>query len=318
MWSDWRIRWIVIAGLAAIDAAWLWAGGIGIEVDTLGPRLRIASPFIAGCLISAALLGYLRRHPRPLLVGADFFYSATQFLLLLPCTATLTYLVAMVNAPLADDAFLRADRLLGFDWNAYDAWIAAYPWLSMLLRGAYGSIFVQCLVVMLAGSISRAGERNGEFVWLFAVNLILCSAISAALPALGYEGAIGPAHIEALKELRAGGWTTLNFERIDGIITFPSFHAALAVVFVYSVRRVSYALGFLAPLNVLFLLSTPRVGGHYLVDVIAGVALAVASIGIVHRIRRVTAPATASRPFALGTEVGNAAVLTSEGGAGRP
>ena len=73
------------------------------------------------------------------------------------------------------------------------------------------------------------------------------------------DGAIGPAHIDALKEIRAGLWTTLDFNKVDGIVTFPSFHAALAVVFPFAVRRVRWALTIMVPLNALMLLSTPTV-----------------------------------------------------------
>ncbi len=89
-----------------------------------------------------------------------------------------------------------------------------------------------------------------------------------------------------MKEIRAGLWTTLDFNKVDGIVTFPSFHAALAVVFPFAVRRVRWALTIMAPLNALMLLSTPTVGGHYLADTVAGVLLALISIALTTAIRR--------------------------------
>jgi hypothetical protein len=298
MRTDWIARWLLICGVALVDALWLWLDGISVDIGSLGPRLHTASLFLAGSLASMMLSLWLRPLPKPLGIGADFLYSVTQFLLLLPTTLALTYLAATVDAPLVDDALLRADRLIGFDWQAFNDWIATRPSLWMLLRMIYSTIFIQTLLVMLIGSISRPGERNSEFFWIFAVSLILCSLMSAALPALGYDGAIGPAHVEALKQVRAGQWTTLSYQRIDGIITFPSFHATLAVMFAYSVRKIPFAFGVLAPLNVLMLLSTPTIGGHYLVDIIAGVALAAVAIAIVALIRRATLAAPLiGRPF---------------------
>ena len=89
-----------------------------------------------------------------------------------------------------------------------------------------------------------------------------------------------------MKEIRAGLWTTLDFNKVDGIVTFPSFHAALAVVFPFAVRRVRWALTIMVPLNALMLLSTPTVGGHYLADTVAGVLLALISIALTTAIRR--------------------------------
>jgi len=100
---------------------------------------------------------------------------------------------------------------------------------------------------------------------------------------------IGPAHIEALNEARAGSWTTLDFTKANGIVTFPSFHAIFAVIFTYAVRRVRWAFAIMAPLNAMMLMSTPTVGGHYLVDAAAGIAVAVAVIVLTKAIQRRTA-----------------------------
>jgi membrane-associated phospholipid phosphatase len=71
-----------------------------------------------------------------------------------------------------------------------------------------------------------------------------------------------------------------------GIVTFPSMHAAIAVIYIYCARHRLWALLVLAPWNLMMLASTPTVGGHYLVDVIAGIAIALASIGLYRAFQR--------------------------------
>ena len=92
-----------------------------------------------------------------------------------------------------------------------------------------------------------------------------------------------------MREIRAGAWTTLDFEKVEGIITFPSFHAALGVLFPYALRQIKWAFWPAMLVNGTMILSTPVVGGHYLVDVIAGVVVAAASILLLRSIRRRTA-----------------------------
>ncbi len=119
--------------------------------------------------------------------------------------------------------------------------------------------------------IPQPGRTNSEFIWTFLLSAILCFALFAAFPAIGYVGMIGPEHIDDLVQSRNGLWTTLDFTKVNGIVTFPSFHAIFAVIFTYVVRQVRWALAIIAPLNAVMLLSTPIVGGHYLVDVVAGI-----------------------------------------------
>ena len=77
--------------------------------------------------------------------------------------------------------------------------------------------------------------------------------------------------------------TQMPFE-MKGLVTFPSFHAALALLLVYAslplrgVVVVSYVI------NMLMLVSTPANGGHYLVDVLSGLAIAWHSIAVAKRI----------------------------------
>ena len=90
--------------------------------------------------------------------------------------------------------------------------------------------------------------------------------------------------------MRNGTLHALDLARLAGLVNFPSFHTTLAIVFVYAVRRRSRPLTIAAALNVVMIVSVLTEGGHYLVDVIAGAAVAAGAIFAAARIEAALAP----------------------------
>lgn len=130
------------------------------------------------------------------------------------------------------------------------------------------------------------------------LSLTIVHAVAIFLPAIGAYGYLGltPADHPGLV-LTSEGRTvahvlglrgTLPFDRsmtgTMGLITFPSFHTVLAVQSAWAFWRVRFlrwpALGF----NFLVWLGTLLHGSHHLSDTIAGAAVALASLWIVHRL----------------------------------
>jgi membrane-associated phospholipid phosphatase len=307
--ADWIIRWIVIAAMAVIDGIWLWAKGIRFVGEPLGGYFIMAGLLLASCLAFSLVAQRKKTLSTVLLGTSDFFYSLTQLLLMVPPVITLSYLAASLNLPLADRFLARADALLGFDWPSVSTWMSSHPWLSAALTFTYTTILWQPFLIMFLTSVNAPGSANSEFIWTFLLSALVAIAISGLVPAFGYEGVIGMPHLDTLRGIREGAWTTLDIRKVDGIITFPSFHAAVGILFLHSVWRVRWAFCILAPLNVALILSTPTVGGHYLVDVIAGILVASLSIALVRRLRAWTAPQSnewmAWLPGALAPEAGH-------------
>jgi membrane-associated phospholipid phosphatase len=65
----------------------------------------------------------------------------------------------------------------------------------------------------------------------------------------------------------------------------PSFHTVLAILFTYAHRPPSRSFIPVAMLNLVMLVSIPFAGHHYVIDMIAGAALAAATIAIVRAVR---------------------------------
>jgi membrane-associated phospholipid phosphatase len=85
-------------------------------------------------------------------------------------------------------------------------------------------------------------------------------------------------HYHSLVELRTTDRVNIDLFHLTGTVTFPSFHAAAATLVTYAARGVPFVAMPLFALNALMIVSTIPEGGHYLVDVIAGVLIAVACI----------------------------------------
>ena len=91
---------------------------------------------------------------------------------------------------------------------------------------------------------------------------------------------------EALHALREGTLPTIALSEIRGLVTFPSFHACLAVLTAWALAPVPVIGPLAALLNGAILVATLGAGGHYLPDVLAGTLMGiflVVSHGARHR-----------------------------------
>ena len=290
-------RWLVIAAAGLVSAAGLRELNVTIEWESLCSAVELDIMLIL-CAVTYSAIG--ARTPRlreSAAVVSDLFLSLLQFTVALKAFAPLTYLAAASGYPLADGALTRLDAMLfGFEWNAEANWVAGHPTLDWLLQRAYFSLYYQGALVFLIGGVSRPGDRNGEIIWQFCISLVLTCAIFFFVPAAAHVAHVGPGWLKTLMMIRDGEWSSFDFSHIEGIITFPSFHTTLAILLVYAVRRHLWALAAFVPLNILLVVATLSVGGHYLVDVAAGAAVAVVSIAATRFVRRQLAK---GRPRAL-------------------
>jgi membrane-associated phospholipid phosphatase len=79
---------------------------------------------------------------------------------------------------------------------------------------------------------------------------------------------------------------TFALSKLTGVINFPSFHAVLALTYGYGFYRAGAFGRAMTVLNILMLVSIPFMGGHYLVDVLAGTGVFAVSLAAVIAISR--------------------------------
>ena len=257
--------WILLLLLSFCDVA--WAAERSITVSDWWPVI----------VIGAALLGIAIGHRRfgmsPRLAAIAEW--ALLWIIFSVSGALLTYLAAASGGPLYDSNLAALDAKLGFDWRSWHDIIAGHPTLRLPLAAAYRSLFWQISFSMLWLWWLRWDHRQAELLTNVTVGLMLTTMVFCLFPTLG--PCVGmpecqDAYLQDLLGLRNGSLPSIDVMVLKGVIAFPSYHAALAVLFTYAHRRSASFLP-VAVFNLVMLVSIPSEGGHYLVDVLGGMAI---------------------------------------------
>jgi membrane-associated phospholipid phosphatase len=186
--------------------------------------------------------------------------------------------------PLIENSLLRFDRIIGFDWAAVYGWVQSHSAVRRILGVAYASGFWQLIAIPAVLGLLGRREELSMFFFLLALSSIYLLIVSTAFPATSAFEHFKVSDTDALSSvsdfsvLRDGSMRKFDLQRTQGLVSLPSFHTALAVIFAYSLRRIRLLFCPAVILDVLMIASTPTQGGHYLADVLAGLGLSVLTI----------------------------------------
>ena len=170
------------------------------------------------------------------------------------------------------------------------------------LRIAYDSGMPQLVFVVVFLGCSGRPARLDEFMRLFIAATLLTILVSGPFPASGpWKYYSVPAHVDVsalshFEPLRDGSVRHIPLGDMQGLISIPSLHTAMAILFIYALRGCGLLFPLFAALNIGMIASTPIEGGHYFVDVLAGAALAVGLIVLSRRRNSASRSAVAARP----------------------
>ncbi len=275
-----RISWITILGVASVDLAAYVTGFFDIGwASFMKPLCGAVLLGIAGWFYQA-----VRKEPRL----AIALTSTAQMIAFTSVAAPLSYIAASTALPLWDATFIAWDHHLGFDWRGWLTAMNAHTSLHSVFFLSYASIPVQVITTVIALAFIGHTSRLRIFIMSFIFATLVTIAISALMPAQGAWGhlqlsahdypAIVPAtrdlHLPVFHGLRDGTFRSLLGEGAEGIITFPSLHAALGLLFIFALWPVPYLRWVIAALNIVMIASTPIDGGHYFSDAFAGMMIA--------------------------------------------
>jgi len=201
-------------------------------------------------------------------------------------------LTCAIALPFADNLLSAADVALGFDWLALFHLYKQFPWLDLVSSTLYFAFTLQMLLTPIALAIWRP-DRFWLYMTSLAVALVIAAAIfpfaTAAGPFVQYG--VQPAEFHYLERLypwetgpvieriRDGSLRNIG-EAARGLISIPSLHAGCAVIFAWAwwnSRILRYPL---VLINAGMTASAIITGAHYLVDLIAGLAVGAAAIRI--------------------------------------
>jgi hypothetical protein len=310
--TAWRFllaNWIVIGAMGA-------ALGLGIlftnfSIEQSGLMVAVGYVGIYGGFAHANARSPVRRDPQVMFVLG----GTAQIVLITAIMAPLTYVAAAMNMPMQDSNLLAIDRALGFDWAAYVRFVDAHATLASWLNSGYAMIRWPIFAIPVILAALRQYRRIEEFTFAFGVALAATTIISALIPAIGVYQEIGldpatlkhvnvNAYLDQLRDLpltRDGVLRHLDLMGLGGIVTFPSFHAASALLYAWALWPLRWWRPVIVLINGVMLAATPIDGGHYFVDLIAGTAIAVAAIMAAKAVGRFIAGRQAASAFAGAT-----------------
>jgi hypothetical protein len=266
-----------------------WLAGFIINWPTILSILGIC----VFCLLTNILFIYRYREP---VIGA-VFASVPQLMLSSGAVIGFSYVALQSGAPFADAELAYLDRWLGLDWHAYKDWIISDPDRLYIASYFYQTLGWQVVAVgfVLVVCLEFRAFHTLCFAWLLAA--LVTVSVSAAMPPLAafyHYGIVdemkavmlidsGYIQIEPMLQIKQG--LSLDpYKNPAGIVAFPSFHAAGAVMLSWAFWQINYLRWPMLAINCGMIAATPIIGSHYFVDVIAGVALAFAAIHLGKRI----------------------------------
>lgn len=282
--------YIALGVVAVAGAILLVATGFSID-----PVVWLAFPlWCIGLLMSGMLLrryGHSRMGGFVETTGLVYGQGMTMLVVLFPVTA--------LSLPFADDWLAAADRAIGFNWPAYALFIGHYPKLVYALLLAYNSFTWQPLLLMIFLFATGRDDRAWHITLAGMIALLVTAVLYPFAPAVGTFNHFGitPADYPAIKNnapwnfaptlhlIKEEGVRRVTPALMAGLVSFPSYHAAAAAIFTWSARRTRlFWPGLL--LNICLGAAALIFGAHYLVDLIAGVAVGGVSIWGADRILR--------------------------------
>lgn len=268
---------VVFAGVASTVAMPL--GGLSLVIS---PALLQMLGFVLAFGVVAWLL---RRHPQ-LYRFRTLALSIGQLFLLLILSKPLHYALMSTDLPLVDASLAAFDRWLGFDWQAYVAFIKGLPWLDRPIRLVYAHNFEHTALMLIVIGYAAGPSRLKETIGVAAISSLATMLICWLTPALGahnfyqHPDAARVGYLTDLLAVRSGGMRTLDIAAATGLATFPSFHTVMALLFAWGALASRWIAVPVAIVEAGMLLAIPIYGSHYLADMLGGALLFAASLAL--------------------------------------
>jgi len=280
-----KFAYAILGAMLFADVAYVW---ISDFTWGSGPYANLLCIFLMS--VGSALLA--RRYQMPRIAA---FLEATSFTGLAGLlTVCATLIGGSLSGPFIDSQLIAADRALGYDWHAVFQLSRAHPWVVHMLDYAYASMGLQLIAVPVLLTIHGHSFRKWGFLTAWMVASLITILVFPFAPA---EGA--PIHFGLHPDAYSKSWFWQFGPRIlqlqvgdirdissgaMGIVSVPSFHAATGVMFIWAVWHLKWLRLPSSILNALMVISTPISGVHYMVDVLAGLAVGCASVVIARRL----------------------------------
>jgi membrane-associated phospholipid phosphatase len=273
---------------------------MSLAMATIGLRIKADEFGMVGCIFSFALWFAWCLRGRGLARIATGLEACTLFYAICITVSLATFVAGTDHRPFFDAPLAYADRILlpGFDWPGAMLSFSRSGLPVRIANRVYESINWQPQLLIITQALMLNYHRVWHFLLSWITTLCIVVLVFALYPVLGAYDHFGiaaanvPSMLDPtpwnqpvlLEGLRSGTLRLISIGTLDGIVNFPSFHAGAAVLLAYgfwSIRAMRWP--FLA-LNTLMFASAVPIGGHYIVDLLAGAITATVGIAAATRI----------------------------------
>jgi hypothetical protein len=238
------------------------------------------------CVLGLVWVYYVLAPAKRLRVPADALLATLLIVALSNIAGPAQYPAVKLRFPEIDSWLAAADASLGIHVPSLTAWTVGHPVAARILLAGYVSLLPQFVVALVVlGFFLRDRLALWEYVFHFHFCLLVTLVCVGLWPAAHvfryyhFDSLVDWSRlIQQYDALRAGTFTEVRFHEIEGIISFPSFHAAGALMVTWAFRRHRYWCAVLGTLNALLIAATVLTGAHYAVDVLATFALFAGSV----------------------------------------
>lgn len=228
--------------------------------------------------------------------------TVAAFIAMMAPLSVMSYAFASLGAffPLQDGTFAAIDRAMGFDWLATVAFVNEWPTAVEVMKAGYHYTIAAVMYALVFLNVVKRIDRLTEFFWAMMLTCVAANVLSAVMPALGAYVWYAPAydirnaisadsgvwHLKHFEALRDGSFKVFDLASTEGLVTFPSYHTAMALLIPLAMRGYGAITAVAWVVASIVVASTVPIGGHYLIDVIAGGLLAVACVHMLARVRK--------------------------------
>lgn len=270
----WLAAWlasalVLAASLFVVNAVFFQYTGISYF-----PRECWWLGFVA---LDFAVFGHIVRHRSPY---ASFVAGSLAFYALIAAVmGVLTTGIQYTPFPRIDHTLASWDAVLGWDTVKVIRWVAERPKFRSFLNLCYNSTELQLVIAPFFAAYAHDKRRLRVLLYGTVYSSMLGSLIYYFFPSSGPAGIFNSEDFFAVQRLTHLKYVQVhNFQPVTtllgGLIAFPSFHVAWSVLATYAALPYKKIFWGLVVLNSIVIASTVLLGWHYLVDVPAGIALA--------------------------------------------
>jgi hypothetical protein len=259
--------------LCLVVAALAWNSWTEIHWESSSPILLLPAVSLPVCIVAA----HFRLFPK----GVEILFYLNLYYIFVFFSIQLTYHCIAIGYAFQDRALARADAAIGFDWLSWAKFLTANPLLLRITNWSYSSYAWQPLIIIPLLAMLKPRNGNAELFLSLWLAMALTLIITTFVPAIGPADALGfrPDPAPVIRALHAS--PSAQVLKYMGVVTFPSFHTIMAILFTFACRDIRFVFPAAVCLNLMMLVSVPHSGDHYLADMIAGAIVALIVIGIV-------------------------------------